>query len=867
MQTADYIIVDGSAYLYRAYHALPDLITTKGQSTGAIKGVVSMLKVMQRNHMNSTIIVVFDAKGKTFRGDLYPEYKANRPAMPNELSSQIVFLKKIIAAMGLPIITKAGVEADDVIASLVQLISAENHSIYIASSDKDLMQLVGGNVKVLNSIKEVVIDATAVQEKFGVLPTQITAYLALLGDVSDNIPGVPKIGAKTAAKLLSRFGSLDDIVNNIPSIKGKIGENLAANLEQLQLSYKLVQLKTDVDLDTDLSVYANLTPDTNQLTELFTELEFKAWLNEINSPLPTNTANRVRDISSLEEFDSIMLSICKQGYCAINIVADNTNYMQARLISVSLATSMDKAVHLSFKTSNPGFNPFDCLKKILLADDIVIVGHNIKFLLNVLHMHNFIIKAKLIDLMLMAYVWNMSGNSHDVPSLVASYLDESINSHAQDTPEYSVQLVTYILKLWTFFEDKYQDNPKLHNLFFNIELPLVNLLSRVECYGTLIDQTALLQQDEDLAIKIKQLEQQAYGIVGNEFNLSSPKQLQEILYVQLKLPVIAKTPKGQPSTAENVLQELAADSSLAKIILEHRSLSKLKSSYTTSLPKQINATTARVHPTYHQALTTTGRLSCSEPNLQNIPIRHAEGRKIRRAFVAPSGYRIVSADYSQIELRLMAHFSGDDSLLSAFNNNLDIHAATAAEVLALPIEQVTGEQRRQAKAVNFGLIYGMSAFGLAKQLKTTRQDAQEYIDLYFHRYPKVLEYMNTIRSQAEQNGYVETVLNRRLFIANIDSKNHRLRQAAQRAAINGPMQGSAADIIKLAMLKVDDWIRQEQLDAHIIMQVHDELVLEVEQSISTQVAEQIKMHMSQVVELSVPLLVNVDIGNNWEEAH
>lgn len=896
------ILVDGSSYLFRAYHALPPLTNSKGQPTGAIHGVIAMLKKLISEYQPQYMAVVFDAKGKTFRNDLYPEYKANRPPMPDDLREQIAPLHHIIRALGLPLLVIDDVEADDVIGTLATQASGMDLHTIISTSDKDMAQLVKPNVHLINTMSNGgLLDEDGVKTKFGVAPDQIIDYLTLMGDSVDNIPGVPKVGPKTAAKWINEHGSLDAIMQNADQIKGKVGENLRATLDQLPLSYQLATIVCDVPLDQGPTDLIPTEADLLALQDIYSELEFKTWLREILSSEETTGAEQTQTsgdetseyitILTQDVFDQWLEKLKEADLFAFDTETTSLNYMEAQVVGVSFAVEAGEAAYLPFAHDYPGApdqlerdQVLAALKPVLENPDQKKLGQNLKYDKSVLANHGITLQGIAYDTMLESYLLDSTATRHDMDSLALKYLGKN-TIHFEDIAGKGAKQLTFnqipleeaapyaaedadiTLQLHQTLWPQLQEATGPVAVFQTIEMPLVNVLSRIERNGVQVDAKMLNKQSTELAERMLEIEEQAYEEAGEPFNMGSPKQIQGILFEKKKLPVISKTPKGQPSTAESVLQELALDYPLPKLILEHRSLSKLKSTYTDKLPLQINPRTGRIHTSYHQAVAATGRLSSSDPNLQNIPIRTEEGRRIRQAFIAPEGYQLIAADYSQIELRIMAHLSGDERLRDAFSAGEDIHKATAAEVFSVGLDAVNTEQRRAAKAINFGLIYGMSAFGLAKQLDVERGAAQEYIDLYFARYPGVKSFMDRTRELAHEQGYVETVFGRRLYLPEINSRNGQRRQYAERTAINAPMQGTAADIIKRAMLRVDEWLCSQQPDARMIMQVHDELVLEVKDDQIDEVKKQIESLMTEAAELNVPLLVEAGVGLNWDEAH
>mgnify|MGYP001367335760 FL=1 len=898
------VLVDGSSYLYRAFHALPPLTNSSGQATGAIKGVVSMLRRLCQDYPSSTVAVIFDAKGKTFRDELYREYKANRPPMPAELREQVDPLNSIVEAMGLPLLIIPGVEADDVIGTLAKQASAIGKPVLISTGDKDMAQLVDQNITLVNTMTNTMLDEAGVLKKFGIPPSLIIDFLALMGDKVDNIPGVQGVGEKTALALLQNLGGIEDIYNSLDKVESlpvRGAKTLVSKLESsrdlAELSYQLATIKTDVELQIDITGLAHEKAKTEKLLEWYKQLEFRSWTEEL---LASNTADteigsaiptKYSTILSKAEFELWLARLQTSDLFAFDTETTSLNYMKAEVVGVSFSVNSGEAAYVPFAHTYPDApKQLDrdwALKKLkpLLEDSKKAkVGQNLKYDASVLANHGIVLEGIKYDTMLESYILDSTGTRHDMDSLALKYLGHK-TTHFEDIAGKGVKQLTFdqiplevagpyaaedadiTMRLHEVFWPKIEKEQKLVSLFNEIELPLVPVLSRIERKGALLDIDLLAEQSQDLETRISELEKEAHEIAGQVFNLGSPKQLGEILFEKLELPVVKKTPKGAPSTAEDVLVELALDYPLPKLLLEHRSLSKLKSTYTDKLPIMLSEVSGRVHTSYHQAVTATGRLSSSEPNLQNIPIRTEEGRRIRKAFIAPPGFSLVAADYSQIELRIMAHLSKDAGLLSAFNEDRDVHTATAAEVFEVDQDAVSGEQRRKAKAINFGLIYGMSAFGLAKQLGLGRNQAQEYIDRYFARYPGVKDYMDATREVAHEQGFVETLFGRRLYLPEINARNKMRQQAAERTAINAPMQGTAADIIKKAMLDVDRWLLSQDVDASIVMQVHDELVLEVNESILDTLIEKINTLMSGAASLDVPLVVDVGFGENWDEAH
>ena len=887
------LLVDGSSYLFRAYHALPDLRTTDGAATGAVRGVIAMLRRLSNDFAGSPIAVVFDAGGKTFRNDLFSEYKANRPPMPDDLREQIGPIHEIIRAMGLPLIISPGVEADDVIGTLAAQASVANRPTIISTSDKDMAQLVNEHVSLVNTMTDTELDRDGVKERFGVWPEQIIDYLALMGDASDNIPGVPKVGPKTAAKWLESYGDLEGVIANATAIKGKVGESLRDSLEQLSISRALATIKCDVALDTHLDGLHSVPTDIEVLRGLFRQFEFKSWLAELGEESATGEAapamGDYRIVNTAEDLDALVEEICKAQSFAIEIVTATLDYMTGGVVGIAIATRSGAGVYIPVGHEGPEqLDRESVVKRLapLLEDSQILkTGHDLKFQRNVFALDDIALAGIANDTMLESYVIDSVGSrGHKLVDLSAKYsdtvlvpIDSVVGKGAKRIPwptvgveaacQFAVQRADAVLRLDQDLRPLLKAQPALVSVYEELELPLLTVLSEMEQSGTLIDAAMLAQQSKELSRRMASLQAKAFELAGEEFNLGSPKQLQEILYDKLSFPALRKTQKGQRSTAEPVLQELAQEFELPQVILEYRSASKLKSTYTDALPEQISSSTGRVHTSYHQAVTATGRLSSSDPNLQNIPIRTADGRKIRQAFVAPEGFRLVAADYSQIELRIMAHLSGDEGLCAAFAQGLDVHRATAAEVFVEDVDAVSDEQRRSAKAINFGLIYGMSAFGLARQLGIARNLAQGYMDRYFERYPGVQDYMEQIRVRAADDGFVETVFGRRLYLPEINASNVPRRQAAERTAINAPMQGTAADIIKRAMLAVNERLKDSALKAKMVMQVHDELVFEVAEDDLEELVAVVEETMTGAASLEVPLVVDTGVGINWDEAH
>lgn len=895
--SAPLILVDGSSYLFRAFHALPPLVTSKGQPTGAIKGVLNMLRRLQKDYPDSDVAVVFDAKGKTFRNDMYAEYKANRPPMPDDLRSQIAPLHEAVVAMGFPMLVIEGVEADDVIGTLAAEATEVKREVIVSTGDKDMAQLVSEHVTLINTMTDTAMNLEGVVEKFGVRADQIIDYLALMGDKVDNIPGVEKCGPKTAVKWLDAYGTLEGVIANADEVKGKIGENLRAALDQLPLSYALATIKTDCDLGLGLDELSQKPVQKEKLVELFAELEFKSWVEEFSSDSPEehkpaeNIPTHYETILDKQSFESWLKKLEKSELFAFDTETTSLDYMEARVVGVSFAVEPGEAAYLPFAHQYMGAPEqldedyvLNALKPILESDESKKVGQNLKYDRSVLLNHGIELRGIAHDTMLESYVLNSTANRHDMDTLADVHLGLK-TIHFEDIAGKGAKQLTFdqipleqagpyaaedadiTLRLHQKIYAELSAEPELEKIYRELELPLLSVLSKTERNGAYIDSSSLAQQSAQHAETLQRIEREVFDLAGEEFNLSSTKQLSKILFEKLELPIIKKTPKGAPSTSEEVLQELALDYPLPALVMKYRGIAKLKSTYTDKLPKQVNVKSGRLHTSYHQAVTATGRLSSTDPNLQNIPIKTEEGRRIRQAFVAPEGYKVLAADYSQIELRIMAHLSGDLGLREAFAEGLDIHRATAAEVFGVELDEVTPEQRRSAKAINFGLIYGMSAFGLAKQLNVGRMDAQLYIDTYFARYPGVAQYMDDVKRLAAEKGYVETLMGRRLYLPEINSRNGMRRQAAERVAINAPMQGTAADIIKRAMLSVDAWLAESPVDAKLIMQVHDELVLEVAASQVETVKAKLCDLMSGAMELSVPLLVEAGVGDNWDEAH
>ena len=899
-------IIDGSSYLYRAYHAMPPLTASSGQPTGAIKGVTNMLMTLKKDSEGSPIIVVFDAKGKTFRNDIYKDYKANRPPMPDDLREQLQPLKEIVRAIGFPLIEIDGVEADDVIATLVKIAKEKKFKTVISSLDKDLMQLVEDPIStMMNTMTHQIFNEDKVLEKFGVKPSQIRDMLALTGDTSDNIPGVPKVGQKTAAKWLNEYGNIDEIKLNADHIKGVVGENLRSSLGDLDRNVELVSLKNDVDLGIDFESMLELNTDQEKLDKLFSELEFKALKKssaksssaEASEPTQATSENKLKVQGNYETLftkEDLLNWAKKLDACkvfAIDTETDSLDTVTANIVGISLSTKEETGCYIPINHKYDGCPKqidikviIEILGKSIEKNQHKAVGQNLKFDLPILSRHGIHLEKFYADTMLMSYVLNSTATRHGMDKLAEFYLNyttvkykdvtgtasKQINFSAVSidiASNYAAEDADITLRLFNRLNDLLKDKPTQEKLLTEIEYPLVHALSRIEMNGAKVDKNKLAAHSKELSNKIDGLSEQAFKIAGEEFNLDSPKQLLVILYEKLKLPILKKTPKGQPSTNEETLQRLAEEYEIPKIILQYRTLAKLKSTYTDSLIRIENPVTKRIHTSYQQAVTSTGRLSSTEPNLQNIPIKTAEGRRIREAFVPEKGNVLISADYSQIELRIMAHLSKDENLTYAFNNNLDVHSATAAEVFGVNLNDVSQDQRRSAKAINFGLMYGMSAFGLTRQLDIPRAEAQKYLDTYFERYTGVKRYMEETKAQAKEDMFVETIMGRRLYLNEINAANGLRRQAAERAAINAPLQGSAADIIKKAMIDINTFLYKEMPEVKMIMQVHDELIFEGPKKGSKEVLQIMKKMMEDAVKLDIPLIAEAAIGDNWNEAH
>ncbi|CAA0116301.1 DNA polymerase I [BD1-7 clade bacterium] len=921
--TAPLILVDGSSYLYRAYHALPPLTNSKGMPTGAVKGVINMIRSLVKSYPDSCIAVIFDAKGKTFRDDIYPEYKAQRPPMPDDMRPQVEPIHQIIRAMGLPLIVVEGVEADDVIGTYAAQATAKAIPVVVSTGDKDMAQLVNEHVSLVNTMTNTAMDVPGVVDKFGIGPELIIDFLALMGDKVDNIPGVAGVGEKTALALLQGLGSLDDIYANLEAVRElgfrgakKMPEKLDAEKANAYLSYELATIKCDVELEASVEQLQHTAVDNDALLSLFKDMEFKTWVNDLSNgskgdaAAKTGIAQKGEQADESSEktdaapidvaYDTVLtkadftawLEILKNAEVfAFDTETTSLNYMNAEVVGVSFSVEAGKAAYVPVAHDYLGAPEqldrdfvLQALKPLLEDPEARKIGQNLKYDAHVLLNYGIQLQGVAFDTMLESYVWNSTAGRHDMDSLASRYLGfETI--HFEDiagkgkkqltfnqielekAAPYAAEDADITLRLHQKLWPELQTSDGQKSVFEDIEIPLMPVITRIEHTGCLLDSDLLHEQSAMLEQVCQSLEQQAHDLAGETFNLGSPKQLQAILFEKQGLPVIKKTPKGQPSTAEPVLQELALEYELPSVIMQYRSMSKLKSTYTDALPAQVNPRTGRVHTSYHQAVTATGRLSSSDPNLQNIPIRTDEGRKVRRAFIAPEGKKVLAADYSQIELRIMAHLSGDEGLLDAFRHGKDVHKATAAEVFDVALDDVSADQRRSAKAINFGLIYGMSAFGLAKQLKIARAEAQAYVNAYFERYPGVKRYMDTIRSEAGETGYVETLFGRRLYLPEIKSRNGMQRQAAERTAINAPMQGTAADIIKRAMIAVDGYLQTAAEDVRMIMQVHDELVFEVAEADVDAFSARLRDLMESAADLDVPLIVDVGVGNNWDEAH
>lgn len=894
--SAPLVLVDGSSYLYRAFHALPPLTTSEGQPVGAIRGVISMLNKLAETTQAERMVIVFDAPGKTFRDEMYAEYKANREKMPDELRQQVEPLHRIVQALGYPLLAVSGVEADDVIGTIAQQAAAAGEDVLISTGDKDLAQLVTERVTLVNTMTNSILSPLGVHEKFGVPPKLMIDFLALTGDAVDNVPGIPKCGPKTAAKWLNAHGNLDGVIENAGAIAGKIGETLRANLHVLPLSRDLVTIKTDCKLPIKLEDLYRSPPDFEALKTLYASLEMNQFLRFLqalpkkaeSSPVPEKPATDYVLIQRPEDLTQWVQACRKAKIFSLDTETTSLVSRHAQLVGVSLSYVLGKACYIP--VGHHEGEQLDITKLLRSLSDLMgdpectMIGHNLKYDLTVLENLGLEPRCRIADTMLMSYVLDSSGSRHNMTSLATRYLGVDTQSYESicgkgskqigfaEVPievasHYAAEDADITLRLYSLFIKRLSEKPQLLSLYKELELPVMQVLRDMENHGALIDSSILVRQSKSLGDRLDILEQDAHKLAGRSFNLASPKQLQEILFDELQLPVLKKTPKGSPSTNEEVLSELALDYPLPKILIEHRSLSKLKGTYTDRLPEECDPADGRIHTSFHQAVTSTGRLSSSDPNLQNIPIRSEEGRRIRKAFVAPKGWFVVAADYSQIELRIMAHLSGDRTLIEAFARGDDIHRVTASEVFGTEPIFVTDEQRRRAKAINFGLIYGMSAFGLSRQIGIERAEAARYIDTYFERYPGVKAYMESTRARAFDEGFVETVFGRRLHLPDIRAQQVQVRQAAERAAINAPMQGTAADIIKRAMLRVDTALQASKIACNLLLQVHDELVFEVRDDVIEVAKKLIRDEMESAAVLAVPLVVDVGIGPSWFEAH
>lgn len=923
-ESKELVLVDGSSYLFRAFHALPPLVSSKGQPTGAVKGVINMIRSLIKAHPDSNIAIIFDAKGKTFRNDIYSEYKAHRPPMPDELRSQIQPIHDIIKAMGLPLIVIPGVEADDVIGTLSEQATAAGMKTLISTGDKDLAQLVNDQVTLMNTMTNELLDIEGVEKKFGIGPGLIVDYLALMGDKADNIPGVPSVGLKTALKWLLEYGSMEGIIENAETIGGKVGERLRENIDLLRLSYVLATIKMDVEISVAITELQTGEEDTTDLHDLFTEMEFKSWIKELEERGVSGSSSGLdnsgidgkggqqelqqvdksiiapenidyQTVSTEEELQDLIRSINKNRNFGLSIETEETHFLDTRIIGIAIAPESGKSFYI------PLGHDYDPCPQQLEIDDVLAElkpvlenalitksAYDLKHLSHVLQNYAITLQPLKSDVLLASYVLNSVATKHRLPEIASYYLDVTMKANAKNLAELlgkgknkkstkqvaieefmplAAEKADIALRLCAYLENSLANEGNLGGVYKYYELPLIEVLYNIERNGIRVDTEVLIAQSKELAEQLGKLEKEVFELAGEEFNLGSPKQLQAILYEKLELPILKKTKTGQPSTAEPVLQELAADHELPKLILIQRSLSKLKSTYTDKLPLEVNEKTGRIHSSFQQAVAATGRLSSTDPNLQNIPIRTAEGRRVRQAFICDPDYKLMAADYSQVELRIMAHLSQDEGLLSAFTNGQDVHRSTAAEVFDTPLDEVSTQQRRSAKAINFGLIYGMSAFGLANQLNISRSDAAEYVERYFEKYPGVRKYMDETQALADEKGYVETLFGRRLYLPDIHAGNGMLRKAAQRTAINAPMQGTAADIIKRAMIDIDHWLAMNELDARMLLQVHDELVFEVHQDDLDLLTEGVKFRMTTAASLDVPLVVDVGVGDNWDQAH
>ena len=895
--TPPIVLVDGSSYLYRAFHVpqLQRLTNSSGMMTGAIYGVINMLRKLRDDYDPEYMAVIFDAKGKTFRHEMYEEYKGTRPPMPDDLRKQIEPLHEIVKAMGFKLISVSGVEADDVIGTLAKQASEKDIPMVISTGDKDMAQLVNSHVTLINTMSNTLMDEAGVVEKFGVKPDQIIDYLALMGDTSDNIPGVPKVGPKTASKWLVQYETVENIIEHADEIKGKVGEHLRGALDQIPLSKELTTIKCDLELDESLDDLKIGDADKESLKRLYTEFEFRTWLGELSGSIEerqtaVKKAANYETVMDEKSFDTWIKKLTKAKRFAFDTETTSLNYMQAKVVGVSFSIEAGEAAYVPFGHDYIGAPQqlseaivLGNLKPLLEDASLLKIGQNLKYDAHVLNNHGIEMQGIAEDTMLESYVLD-STQRHNMDALALRFLGHN-TIHFEDVAGKGVKQLTFnqieleqagpyaaedadiTLQLHEALSKELKENAALQKVYKEIELPLLSILKKIENHGVKVDVAMLNKQSGQLATRMKELEEQTYEEAGEEFNLASPKQIQHILFEKLEIPVVRKTPKGQPSTAEDVLQELAEEYEIPRLLLEHRSLSKLKSTYTDKLPLQVDKKTGRVHTSYNQTVAATGRLSSTDPNLQNIPIRSEEGRRIRQAFIAEKNSCLVAADYSQIELRIMAHLSQDSSLLKAFADGVDVHKATAAEVFGVELNDVETEQRRAAKAINFGLIYGMSAFGLAKQLNIGRYEAQDYVNLYFERYPGVKNYMDSTREKAHEQGYVETVFGRRLYLPEINARNKQRQQYAERTAINAPMQGTAADIIKRAMITVDAALVKSKLDALVVMQVHDELVVEVAKTQVVDLSDLLKTNMENAAKLSVPLVVDIGVGDNWDEAH
>jgi len=889
------ILVDGSSYLYRAFHALPPLMNSQGQQTGAVYGVVNMIKKLRQEYNPEQMVVIFDSKEKTFRDELYSAYKATRESMPDDLRSQIEPLHELIRAMGIPLLLIHGVEADDVIGTLAHEASKHNQKTIISTGDKDMAQLVNKNISLINTMNNTSMDEKGVFEKFGVHPNQIIDYLTLIGDTSDNIPGVPGVGPKTAAKWLAEYKTLDNIIKNHKAIPGKIQGALEKHIPEFELAKKLVTIKCDVEIPAEQKDLTLKSPDLEKLKVLLLDLGFKSWLAELSGDetyqRKAHAPKKYHCVLTQHDLDHLIHDLNTSNLWAVDTETTSLNIIDAKIVGLSFCTKSNEAYYIPVSHNYPGApdqlnreEVLDKLKSLLENPQKIKIAHNAKYDLNIFLNHNIHIQGMKFDTMLESYLLDSTATRHDMDSLALKYLGKKTITFEdvagkgakqigfeqvgiEEASNYAAEDADITFQLHETLWPRLEQHAETVKAFHEIEMPLAFVLAEMERHGVLIDPALLNKQSDYLAKRLHELELQAHKEVGQPFNLASPKQLQEILFDKLQLPVVEKTPSGQPSTAENVLQELALSYSLPKIIMEHRTLSKLKSTYTDKLPLEINSKTHRVHTSYQQAVASTGRLSSTNPNLQNIPIRTEEGRKIRQAFIAPKNYKILSADYSQVELRLMAHLSQDKNLLKSFEAGLDIHSATASEIFDTPLDKVTADQRRRSKAINFGLIYGMSAFGLAKQIDVSREEAQKYIDTYFARYPAVKDYMENTKKFAHHHGYVQAISGRKLHLADINARNMMRQKGAERAAINAPLQGSSADLIKIAMIRLSDWLKNNLSSAYMIMQVHDELIFEVPEDKVDLLSKHVKDIMENAIKLSVPLVVDVGVGNNWDEAH